>query len=167
MSTAVYSLWCRSLKCSVDLSWYTSCLCEMLHLSLDARLRAIGMFQGGGTQAVVANRFRAHRNTVEWTRYRDTRKIHNRSRSRRPRVILQGRGVSTRAIDLRNAFRLLALHLEASAILFAISSRAATVCGSIIFALSGPMCRSTPRAAATASSSVVRLVLMLHQLEDS
>ena len=49
----------------VDLSRSAGCLCDVTDLSLDARLRAIGMLQGGSTQVAVADRFGAYRNTVQ------------------------------------------------------------------------------------------------------
>lgn len=79
----------------------------MPRLSLDARLRAIGMLEGGATQAAVAVRFGVHRNTVRtlWTRYRDTGVARDRPRSGRPRVTSQRQDGYIRVMHLRNRFQ--------------------------------------------------------------
>ena len=56
--------WIFKKKTFIDLSPFAGYLCDMPHLTLTARLRAIGMLQGGATRADVANRFGVHRHTV-------------------------------------------------------------------------------------------------------
>ena len=82
--------------------------CGMPRLTLDVRLRAIGMLQGGVTQGDVANRFGVHRHIVRslWTRYQDTGLALDRSHSGRPCVTSHRQDIYNRVVHLRNRYQI-------------------------------------------------------------
>ena len=97
-----------TLKCYVGFEvqiTHSSTYSHLLFIcvTLDARLRATGMLQGGLTRADVAIRFCVHRRTVQslWTRYQSTGLVHDRPCSGRPRVTSYRQDVYIRVMHFR------------------------------------------------------------------
>jgi transposase len=107
-------VWNRFPRCP---SLYTSekqfCLNDinssvMPRLNENQRLRAIGMFQAGLAQNVVASRFGCHRNTILslWRRFRQSGNIRDHRRSGRPSVTSRRQYDNhIRRVHLRNRFQ--------------------------------------------------------------
>jgi transposase len=97
----------------------------MPRLDENQRLRAIGMFQTGLAQNVVARHFVCHRNTILslWRRFRQSDNTRERRRSSRPRVKSRRQDNHTRQVHLRNRFQTSSLTARSIPGLRPISSR--------------------------------------------
>ena len=79
----------------------------MPRLDENQRLRAIGMFQAGLAQNVVARHFGCHRNTILslWRRFRQSGNTRDRRRSGRLRVMSRRQDNYIRLVHLENRFQ--------------------------------------------------------------
>ena len=91
----------------IDLSPFAAYLCDMSRLTLGAPLWAIGVLQGGATQADVANQFGVHKHTVLPLQiiYQVTGLAHDQPRSGRPRVTSQRQDVYIMVVHLRYCYQ--------------------------------------------------------------